>query len=73
MGQDAKLMYATIIDFIEHEVEPTLGEFVDEFDVEAIAREVSEYDGHGFVWKSEYEKDVDAYNEVCARHDIGTR
>jgi len=62
--------YTTINDFIDREITPTLGEFAQDFDTEAIAREVSVYDGHGFVWKSEYKNGGDAYNAVCQKYDM---
>lgn len=43
------IKYTTIADVISYEVVPALGEFVDDFDVEAIAREAFEYVDGAFV------------------------
>lgn len=67
------MTHATINDFIEHEIMPTLGEFAQDFDARSIAEEVSEYDGRGFVWKAEYKDDIEAYNAVCQKHDKAGR
>ncbi len=56
--------YTTIADVISYEVVPALGEFVDDFDVEAIAREAFEYVDGAFVQR----EDVDFW-EVAKKHD----
>lgn len=69
--------YSTIQDVISYVVEPALGEFVDDFDTEAIANEIFEFvtdvdeDGiqHGNGYFIERE-DMD-WNEVMQRHDHG--
>ena len=35
--------FTTITDVIQHEIAPALGEYADEYDLEAIAREAYEY------------------------------
>lgn len=57
--------YTTIGDVISYEVVPALGEFVDDFDVEAIAREAFEYVDGAFVQR----EDVDFW-EVAKAHDV---
>ena len=61
--------YATMDDFIGQAILPTLGDFADDYDLEGIADEIVEFDGRSFRWKREYVDDIDAYNEVCQRHD----
>lgn len=57
-------------DFIELEIKPTLGDFVDDYDVEGIYDEVTEYVPLcGIVWKDKYACDRDAYEDVLFRHD----
>lgn len=57
-------------DFIELEILPTLGEFADDFDVDAIVDEVSEFDPvDGYVMAV----GEDEYWEAVRRHDIGGR
>ena len=56
--------YTTIADVISYEVVPALGEFVDDFDAEAIAREAFEYVDGAFVQR----EDVDFW-EVAKKHD----
>ena len=62
-------MCVTLADFVNNEILPTLGDYVQDFDVVAIAQEVSEYDGHEFVWKMEF-KEPERYNEVLQHHDM---
>ena len=57
--------YTTNGDVISYEVVPALGEFVDDFDVEAIAREAFEYVDGAFVQR----EDVDFW-EVAKAHDV---
>lgn len=58
-------------DFIELEIKPTLGDFVDDYDVEGIYDEVAEYVPlRGIVWKDKYACDYDAYEDVLFRHDM---
>lgn len=57
------MRYGTIKDVIAHEVEPALDEPRD-FDVEAIAREVSTYDGKGY----EVTASTDEFWEAAKRH-----
>lgn len=57
--------YTTIGDVISYEVVPALGEFVDDFDVEAIAREAFECVDGAFVQR----EDVDFW-EVAKAHDV---
>lgn len=57
--------YTTIGDIISYEVVPALGKFVDDFDVEAIAREAFEYVDGAFVQR----EDVDFW-EVAKAHDV---
>lgn len=45
--------YTTIGDVISYEVVPALGEFVDDFDVEAIAREAFEHVDGAFVQRED--------------------
>ena len=52
-------------DLSSYEVVPALGEFVDDFDVEAIAREAFEYVDGAFVQR----EDVDFW-EVAKAHDV---
>jgi len=59
------IKHTTITDVINREVAPALGEFVDDFDVEAIAREAFEYVGGAFVQR----EDVDFW-EVAKAHDV---
>ena len=67
--------YSTIKDVISYAVEPALGDFVDDFDTEAIANEIFEFvtnvdeDGiqHGNGYFVERE-DMD-WEEVMQRHD----
>lgn len=56
--------YTTIADVINYEVAPALGEFVDDYDVEEIAREAFEYVDGYFVQR----EDVDFW-EVAKSHD----
>jgi hypothetical protein len=59
----------TSTEFIEREIEPTLIDYVDDYDMEAIFNEVAEFDEReGFVWKPEYEDDSKywAFIEKCA-------
>lgn len=56
--------YTTIADVINYEVAPALGEFVDDYDVEEIAREAFEYVDGYFVQR----EDVDFW-EVAKTHD----
>lgn len=64
------MAYTTIDDFKYGEVLPYLGDFADDFDADEIAREASEYDGHGFVMRSEYANDEDAFWDLCMKHDV---
>ena len=64
--------YTTIDDFKHGEIMPYLGGFADDFDADAIAREASEYDGHGFVMRDEYADD-DAFWKLCMRHDTSAK
>lgn len=59
------IKHTTITDVINREVAPALGEFVDDFDVEAIAREAFEYVDGAFVQR----EDVDFW-EVAKAHDV---
>lgn len=59
------IKHTTITDVINREVAPALGEFVDDFDVEAIAREAFEYVDGAFVQR----EDVDFW-EVTKAHDV---
>ena len=57
-------------DFIQLQIMPILGDYADDFDIDAICDEVSDYDERdGYVWKAEYDGDIDALNEVLSRHD----
>ena len=56
--------YTTIADVINYEVAPALGEFVDDYDVEEIAREAFEYVDGYFVQR----EDADFW-EVAKSHD----
>lgn len=57
--------YATIGDVINYEVAPALGEYVNDFDVEEIAREAFEYVDGCYAQRD----DVDFW-EVAKRHDF---
>lgn len=56
--------YTTIGDVVNYEVAPALGEFVNEFDIDEIAREAFEYVDGCYVQR----EDVDFW-EVAKRHD----
>lgn len=64
--------YTTIDDFKWAEIFPALGDFAQDFDVDAIAREASEYDASvgGFYLRGDLECDDDAFWALCERHDI---
>lgn len=66
------MKHATLTDFIEHEILPTLGEFADDYDVDGIADAVTEYNG-GYGFKPEYRPDEtganEAYWDVVKAHD----
>ena len=61
--------YWTIRELIAAEIIPTLGEFADDYDLEGIAGEMSEFDGHSFVVKDEYGDgdDCRTYYEMIER------
>lgn len=62
-------------DFVALCVEPLLGEFAGDFDVEAICEDVADFDPvMGYVWKDVFDPDSDGYdpdllNDVLSRHD----
>ena len=58
-------------EFISDEILPTLDGYAEDFDIDAICDEVSEYDPReGYVWKEEYRDDETAYWEVVRSHDV---
>lgn len=66
----------TTIDDVIFDLTPFFGDFADDFDIEAIAREVAEWDDGEYKYKPIYddksdEYDDDAFNEVLMRHDHG--
>ena len=69
--------YSTIQDVISYAIEPALGEFVDDFDTEAIANEIFEFvtdvDEDGIQHGNGYfvEREGMDRNEVMQRHDHG--
>lgn len=69
------IKHTTITDVINREVAPALGEFVDDFDVEAIAREAFEYVDGAFVQREEIHaelapcKDQAFFDAYCERHE----
>ncbi len=69
--------YSTIQDVISYAIEPALGEFVDDFDTEAIANEIFEFvtdvDEDGIQHGNGYfvEREGMDWNEVMQRHDHG--
>ena len=67
------MAYTTIDEFKYGEVRPYLGDFADDFDADEIAREASEYDGHGFVLRDEYDGDEDAFWALCMRYDVSSK
>ena len=59
--------YTTIQDAIDYEVEPALGEYAKDYDMEAIAREYFDlYDERDGFSAS----DPDGFWDIAARHDI---
>lgn len=67
-----KRYYSTFPEFINGEVIKPLGEFADDYDVEAIANEVCEFDGRCYALKDEYATDDEgrAFWEACDRHEV---
>lgn len=67
-----KKRYSTLPEFVNGEVIQPLGEFADDYDVETIADEISEFDGRCFVLKDEYATDDEgrAFWEACDRHEV---
>lgn len=64
----------TFDEFVEREILPTLGEYAGDFDVSGIADEVSEFDERrGYVWRPEYEHDIEAYSEVMRKYDVSAK
>ena len=65
-------VYGTIYDVVSEYVEPALGEYVDNYDAEAIAREITEWHHgetttfDGFVVTKDGEE---RFFEIAARHD----
>lgn len=61
--------YWTVRELIAAEIIPTLGEFADDYDLEGIAGEMSEFDGCSFVVRDEYSGDdgCRAYYEMIER------
>lgn len=58
-------------EFINDQILPTLDDYAEDFDIDAICDEVSEYDPRdGYVWKEEYRDDEAAYWEVVRSHDV---
>ena len=60
-------VYTTITDAIERYIEPALGDYADDYDMEAIFDDLFEYDEakRGFVER----EDLDFY-EVAQAHDV---
>lgn len=68
-------LYTTIQDAIAQEIAPALGEFADEYDLEAIAREILVFDAatdedgtthldwQGFRLADIYDEDADEYDQ----------
>jgi hypothetical protein len=57
--------YTTIEDVIAYEVESALGNFVNHYDVEAIARDCYDVDAWG-----QYERNDNDFWEIAQRHDL---
>lgn len=62
-------------EFIQTQILPILGDYVDDFDVDGIFDDVAEYhENDGWVWKEEYAVvDYDALAEVLRRHEINNQ
>lgn len=71
------MKYTSIQDVISYAVEPALGEFVDDFDTEAIANEIFEFvadvDEGGIQHGNGYfvEREGMDWDEIMQRHDHG--
>jgi hypothetical protein len=60
----------TRTEFIQREILPTLGEYANDYDLDAICDEVSDFDEReGYVWKDEYASDEAAYWQVVSKYD----
>ncbi len=63
-------------EFIEREILPTLGEYADDYDIDGIVDDVSEFHPvNGYVWGKRFDEmqplyfEPEAYWEIVARHD----
>ena len=61
--------YTTLGDVVAYNVIPALGDFADDFDAEAIAREAFEMKSEGLRCWFEPREGVDFW-EIAAKHDI---
>ena len=70
------MRFTSLADVIEHEIAPALGEYADEYDLEAIAHEAYEYrvdtdkHGRGLANTAGYEcvVDTDEFWEIVQKH-----
>lgn len=60
--------YYDIYDLMQQEVIPALGVYADEYDAEAIAREVSRFDGHFF--RVRLDIDEEKFWEIVEKHEL---
>ena len=59
----------TRTEFIDLAIVPALGDFVSDFDVEAICDEVAEWSpADGYVWKRRYSEDLEEFMKVAFSH-----
>lgn len=62
------MKYYDLDEFAAREVAPALGTYADEYDVEAIAREVARFDGHFF--RLRLDLDEEKFWEIVEKHEL---